>query len=424
MSTLSIAISLLLIVALSTTILPVVLAQDHPIPYPPPFELEHVVNSLPHTYLALSSLPQSFTWKNVNGHSYLTRVRNQHIPQYCGSCWAHAALSSLADRVKIMRSYQGPRQNCQAQKTEKEMEEHKETEEDVPHPILGELGPPPGPDIDLSVQFLLNCGPKSPKPHHQLSCHGGSSLRAYEYIHSTLKFIPVDTCLNYLACSAESNEGFCPHVRELTTCESWNVCRTCDGFATTTESGNPLSRGVRGEGESKAGDGSIGVISGGGEDEERDGYGCRAIPHGSIPNVTISEFGSIEPGNIHAIQAEIYARGPIKTAINAELLKNYTGGILCSDDDPACLDTHHNHGVSIVGWGYDSSRDKQHWIIRNSWGHYWGEMGFFRIELGSNLLGVEENFAWATPGTWMAKDSDCLNTYIDPSLDVSAVNLR
>ena len=51
-------------------------------------------------------------------------------------------------------------------------------------------------------------------------------------------------------------------------------------------------------------------------------------------------------------------------------------------------------------------------------------MGFFRIELGSNLLGVEENFAWATPGTWMAKGSDCLNTYIDPSSDVSAVNLR
>lgn len=29
---------------------------------------------------------------------------------------------------------------------------------------------------------------------------------------------------------------------------------------------------------------------------------------GTIPNVTIAEFGSIEPGNIHAIQAEIYAR--------------------------------------------------------------------------------------------------------------------
>ena len=55
------------------------------------------------------------------------------------------------------------------------------------------------------------------------------------------------------------------------------------------------------------------------------------------------------------------------------MLDNYTGGILCSDDDPGCLDRHHNHGVSIVGWGYDDKRDKQHWIVRNSWGHYWGE---------------------------------------------------
>jgi hypothetical protein len=53
-----------------------------------------------------------------------------------------------------------------------------------------------------------------------------------------------------------------------------------------------------------------------------------------------------------------------------------------------------------------------------------GEMGFFRIEAGSNFLGVEENFAWATPKTWMAKAPDCHKFYIDPSLDVSAVHSR
>mmetsp|Transcript_40735 Transcript_40735/g.85580 ORF Transcript_40735/g.85580 Transcript_40735/m.85580 type:complete len:412 (+) Transcript_40735:131-1366(+) len=411
MSALSSITSTLLVIGIFA--LPAIIeAQDHPIPYPPPFD--HIVNPLPHTYLAQSSLPKNFTWQNVNGNSYLTRVRNQHIPQYCGSCWAHAALSSLADRVKIMRSYKGPRQNnCSMKpgKTDKEMMHTQETESDVPRSILGELGPPPGPDIDLSVQYILNCGPKDSEPHHHLSCHGGSTLRAYEYIHSTLQFVPEDTCLNYLACSDDSDEGWCPHVREMTSCDSWNVCRTCDGFSSEPSSS---FRGVRGENH-----------EGGEEDtEERDGYGCRAIPHGSIPNVTIAEYGSIEPGNIHAIQAEIYARGPIKTSINAEMLKNYTGGILCSDGNPGCLDTNHNHGVSIVGWGYDSDMDKQHWIIRNSWGHYWGEMGFFRIELGSNFLGVEENFAWATPRTWKTSQNDCHDTYIDPSLEVSVIRLR
>ena len=124
-------------------------------------------------------------------------------------------------------------------------------------------------------------------------------------------------------------------------------------------------------------------------------------------------------------------RGPIKTSINAMFIENYTGGILGFDDDPKLLNTTHTHGVSIVGWGYDEKRDKQHWIIRNSWGQYWGEMGLFRIELGRNLLGVEENMAWANPSTWATQqlgeedDDDCFdNTYIDPSLDVAAVHRK
>jgi hypothetical protein len=55
----------------------------------------HYTSPLPYTYV--NDLPSSFLWPD------LTRSLNQHLPQWCGSCWAHAAMSSLSDRIKHAR---------------------------------------------------------------------------------------------------------------------------------------------------------------------------------------------------------------------------------------------------------------------------------------------------------------------------------
>lgn len=305
-------------------------------------KLNQVTSPLPHEYVKASDLPDAFTWSSVNGVSYLTHSMNQHIPQYCGSCWAHGALSALGDRIKIARNGKGD-------------------------------------DINLSIQFILNCGTEVAG-----SCYGGYHTATYQFIKDT-GYVPYDTCLSYLACSQDSTEGFCGHVD--TTCSNSNVCRTCNTFS---------------------------------------GMGGACTEIDIFPNATVAEYGMVDEGDVDAIKTELYVRGPVAATVNAEPLLEYKGGIYTDDSEPQQT----NHIVSIVGWGTEDGQE--YWIVRNSWGQYWGEMGFFRIATGGNLLGIEGEVAWATPGQFTVENFPCAedgkncNTHIykDPSTDVKAVERR
>ena len=139
---------------------------------------------LPHTYVRAEQMPKSFTWADQDGVSYVTKSLNQHIPQYCGSCWAHGALSSFADRIAIAR------------------------------------GPSRSVEINLSVQSVLNNGNAG-------SCYGGDDLATFAYIYNAGS-IPYDSCQPYIACSDDSQMGFCGSVD--TTPSAINTCRTCSTF--------------------------------------------------------------------------------------------------------------------------------------------------------------------------------------------------
>lgn len=56
-----------------------------------------------------------------------------------------------------------------------------------------------------------------------------------------------------------------------------------------------------------------------------------------------------------------------------------------------------------------------------SWGDYWGEMGFFRIILGKNALGIETQTAWATPLAYSVENFPCVE---DASNCAGGINVR
>lgn len=218
-------------------------------------------------------------------------------------------------------------------------------------------------EINLSIQYILNCAGSVAG-----SCHGGSATGVYEFIKDTSGFIPYDTCMSYIACSSDSTNGFCPQVD--TSCTPLNTCRTCDGTGQ-----------------------------------------CYAITE--FPNATIAEYGTYSyytdgfSNVVDKIKAEIYARGPVAAAINADPILNYKGGIV---NDTSIFHMLVNHIVSIVGWGIDHTTRPQptpYWIVRNSWGVYWGEMSYFRIIMGHNALGIESEIAWATPATFTIENIPC-----------------
>jgi len=92
-----------------------------------------------------------------------------------------------------------------------------------------------------------------------------------------------------------------------------------------------------------------------------------------------------------AIMSEIHQRGPVTCGIyTSDVFDfNYFGGVWTQENEEF------DHDIEVVGWGTEAGED--YWHIRNSWGTYWGEAGFFRIKRGLERGVVEYDCWFAVP---------------------------
>ena len=178
-------------------------------------------------------------------------------------------------------------------------------------------------DIDLSEQYVLSCLSKAG------SCRGGSGYLALYYINDT------------------SSDGNYHNGVILESCFPYQ-----------------------------------------GNDEIPCSDKCQCWEEKIIP---ISDYGQWIPSgsqkDIEAIKNQIIETGPVATHIDATRHFSLWG---LTHNSP--LDYYHypgpvsftNHLVILVGWKDDSSIGHGgYWIVKNSWGSYWGYDGFFNIEYGS-----------------------------------------
>jgi len=88
----------------------------------------------------------------------------------------------------------------------------------------------------------------------------------------------------------------------------------------------------------------------------------------------IQSFVKLRENNYTDLVTAVATIGPIAVSVDAEPWMSYSSGVF-TGCGLSRIDI--NHAVQLVGYGTASGKD--YWIVRNSWGKFWGESGYIRI---------------------------------------------
>ncbi len=118
---------------------------------------------------------------------------------------------------------------------------------------------------------------------------------------------------------------------------------------------------------------------------ERDGQ-CNAKIK---PEHKVATWGFVDANGwipkVEELKEALCKYGPVSSSVHvSQAFVAYSGGVFDEMNNGPT-----NHAVVIVGW--DDKRGA--WLVRNSWGEWWGEDGYIWIKYGSNSIG--KSAAWA-----------------------------
>ncbi|TVU50046.1 hypothetical protein EJB05_01400, partial [Eragrostis curvula] len=95
----------------------------------------------------------------------------------------------------------------------------------------------------------------------------------------------------------------------------------------------------------------------------------------SLHKIRTGRLVSLSEQEIAALELAV-VRQPVTVLIDAGgAFQYYKCGVLSGP-----CNTKLNHAVTVVGYGTDEDSGRRYWIVKNSWGHKWGENGYIRME--------------------------------------------
>jgi len=267
-------------------------------------------------------------------------IRNQGP---CGSCWAFAAVTVLADRVCIAN---------QASSDKVSLMEITVNSSTYYYSLQ---------NLHLAPEHLITCDDSN------AGCNGGRLDNVWWYLRD--HGVPTESCKPY---------RYCP-VPDQQKC----------GFDEGPQPDSPLVAAANPADTAGSMDGSS---------YAQCMASCEGIDKGApmhLYQVSMA-YAVSAPSDVAGLQRELLTHGPVEVGFFVfSDFHSYRHGVYFRT--PGAFGPLGGHAVKLLGWGKAGRIRMEYWLAANSWSPAWGMDGFFKIRRGTNECGIESTPAAGLP---------------------------